>query len=140
MSLIDPIRPYVGLIRTLLCVGLLVGTYITGCTRGSDDKAEELASEISVKAARIGELELAVSTHRKALADVEQQSQQAIKEADRKRQSADAAAKAAQEGEAAAQRAAADYERKWADAAKRKPACAALLATDMEAVCGLSLR
>lgn len=140
MSPVDPIRPYLGLIRTVLCIGLLVGTYITGCTRGADGKAEELAGEISSKNARIGELERAVSGHAQALADAQSQSQAAIDEAERRRQLADAAAQAAELGAEAARKAAADFERKWADAAKRKPACAALLATDMEAVCGLSLR
>lgn len=137
---LDPLKPYINLIRAALLVGLVVAAFVTGCSHGAAAKADELGQVVAEKGARIAQLELSLTSNTQALAEVESRSQAALADADRKRQLGDVAAEAARRGEAAAQKRAADVEGKWAEAARRKPACAALLQTNMEAVCGLSLR
>ena len=41
---LDPIKPYLSLIKTVLCVGLLVGAFVTGCSHGEGNKQEEVVT------------------------------------------------------------------------------------------------
>lgn len=135
MISLDPIKPYLSLIKLGLSVALLVSVFIAGCSHGEGRSAEDVAAKDS----RIASLEHSLSDFVALYDRVNAQAAEAIAVADRQRKAADDAAKVARSGEAAAKKAADDFERQWARA-KQKPDCAALLTIDMEAVCGLPLR
>lgn len=136
---LDPIKPYVGLVKLGLIVLfalVLVGVSAFG---GWKAAAADSVETIATKDKRIASLEHSLGDFVKLFDRMDAQSKREIKFAEEQAKAADAAAEAARRGEAAAQRAADDFEQQWAKA-RRKPDCAALLATDVEAVCGLSLR
>lgn len=136
---LDPIKPYVGLVKLGLIVLFALALVGLSALGGWKAAAADSVETIAAKDKRIASLELSLGNFVTLFDRVNAQSEREIQFAADQAKAADAAAEAARRGEAAAQRAADDFEQQWAKA-RRKPDCAALLATDVEAVCGLSLR
>lgn len=139
MSWADPIRPYANLIKVLLLCALVAGSFAAGCSRGAAGERADLVAELSTKDGRIASLERSLRDFIELYDRMNAQAAETVRLADAQASYAKAAAELAAKAEAKARAEADAYEQRWAEA-KRKPDCHALLTTDMEAVCGVSLR
>lgn len=139
MSWADPIRPYANLIKVVMLCALVAGSFAAGCSRGAAGERADVAAELSTKDGRIASLERSIKDFIALYDRMNAQAAETVRLAHAQATNATAAAKVAVQAEAKARAEADAFEDRWAEA-KRKPDCHALLTTDMEAVCGVSLR
>lgn len=140
---IDPIRPYLWLIKLSGVLLLAAFAFTKGCSYGEGTSAAEHAKAIAKKNAVIAAKDLALNDAAASLRgaagilrNVEAESQRRITEAAEAKKAAAAAGAAAARAE---QRLEASFDRfaKALAHAKRSPDCDALLSADVRATCGL---
>lgn len=113
-------------------VALLTIAHVTGCNRG---KASQQAETAKVQA-KLDAANVSLTAAGKALKAVNDEAAKRIKQAEKDKALAEDAAKVAQKAQERTEREARAYADRLAKA-RRKPDCAALLAMDVEATCGL---
>lgn len=119
----------------LIIVAALVAAvagYLKGCADGKASAADTIA-RIQIENTRLLAETAGMAN---ALAEVNREAERRIAEAERQAELAAAAAAAAERAEDDLRRRAAAFERELAQA-RQRPGCDALLAADLEAVCGI---
>ena len=129
---LDPIRPYLGVIKIALYVLLLSATFIGGCSHGEANKAKVIAAQQQ----KLHDAGNALRAAGKALREVNAEAERRIAADKQSKKDAAAAGKVA----AAALQKLRKDRTKYAAAierARRNPDCDALLNADLKKVCGL---
>lgn len=142
MSL-DPLKPYVTLARTIavaVAAMLLTGAlFAGGCAVGkgqADKQIAKLTAKLQAKDTALADAARSLRAAADALRAVNAEAQRRLAAAAEAKRAANQAAIAAEAARHAAEARLADYDRREAEARKR-PACQALLATNLQEVCGL---
>jgi hypothetical protein len=130
---IDPLRPYLPIAWLLLAVALLFG----GCSWGKSIQAGKSAATIARKDKALTAAHLSLKAAADALRAQNADNQRRVAEAERAARLAGQAEGLAQAQARAATAAADAYQRGLDTAARRKPACEALLRMDVRKECGL---
>ena len=119
MISLDPLKPYLGLIRAGLFFAMVCGAFVVGCQRGEDNKAEELSKAHN----RITSLETSLSGFIDTFDRVNAAAKKAKAEAQAQQARTDQALRAAEQD-------AREYQSRLSliqrdlDKAKRDPKCA----------------
>lgn len=129
MSILDPLAPYIGLIKILVLAVLVGAAFIGGCRaqKGADrDRLDKAAADLRAASVELGKAHLALDASAKALREVDRQAKAAQAAAERlAKVAAEAVEGAERDAEAYADQLA-DVERELARA-KRDPDCKQLL-------------
>jgi outer membrane murein-binding lipoprotein Lpp len=126
MSILDPLAPYLGLIRIGLYAAIVAGAFLGGCSHGKSAQREADRARLDKAAADLRAAGAALEASAAALYEVDALTRAA-------KHAADVQAKRAREEVAAAQRDAEEYQDQLAsierelEQAKRDPACKQLL-------------
>lgn len=140
---LDPVRPYLGLIKAGLVAALLAGVFVKGCSYGVEREAGAHAKAIAGKDQVIARKDRALSGAAESLRGAARVLREVDAEAQRLLDAEKAAKKREADAAKVAARAQADLARridgfaKALEHARKNPDCAALLSADLRKTCGI---
>jgi len=130
LSIPDPLRPYLALIRVALYVALAAGIFVAGCSRGEHNKQDEAAAKVAKAEKTAADYLGAANACGQVVAEISQETALAKQRSDEWKKAAEIAdARASKAADAAAAKVAAVE--KALQAAKAKPACRSQLALEL---------
>lgn len=135
-NILDPVRPYLALIKALGIVVVIAAVFTGGCRYGKASEAEAHAAAIAKKNAALTAASAELHTAANILRRVNAEAQRRKAEAERLRLATDAATRAADDAKKRLEERTRAYDEQL-KRARRKPECQALLDTDLRRVCDL---
>lgn len=130
------LQPYIGLIKAIVFALAMTVIGALLYMGGRDSGKVDMAAQVTAKSIALRDAAHALRAAGTALREVNAEAKRRIAAAAAAKREAERAGIAAAAARHAAEARAAEYKRRL-DAARRVPACARLLDTDVEAICGL---